>query len=108
MPNFRRILIIKPSSMGDVVHALPTLSALSAELGTPLKDRNHANFRLHVGLPDRDEVAFLLRRHGVSERVPWIAMNVSARWPTKRWPPEFFAAAADRIQEEKLGTVVLI
>src|SRR6185436_20359161 len=25
---FRRILIVKPSSMGDIVHALPTLSAL--------------------------------------------------------------------------------
>ena len=83
-------------------------AALGADLGTPLKDRNHANFRLRVGLPDRDEVAFLLSRHGVSAGIPWIAMNVSARWPTKRWPPEFFAAAADRIQEEKLGTVVLI
>src|SRR5437016_6871810 len=28
MTNFRRILIIKPSSLGDVVHALPTLAAL--------------------------------------------------------------------------------
>src|SRR2546430_16680277 len=28
MTTFRRILIIKPSSLGDVVHALPTLAAL--------------------------------------------------------------------------------
>ena len=28
MPEYRRILIIKPSSLGDVVHALPTLAAL--------------------------------------------------------------------------------
>src|SRR6476469_398658 len=28
MPDYRRILIIKPSSLGDVVHALPTLAAL--------------------------------------------------------------------------------
>src|SRR5437867_11941644 len=28
MSDYRRILIIKPSSLGDVVHALPTLAAL--------------------------------------------------------------------------------
>jgi len=28
VPEYRRILIIKPSSLGDVVHALPTLAAL--------------------------------------------------------------------------------
>src|SRR5215212_7116833 len=28
MPDYRRILIIKPSSLGDVIHALPTLAAL--------------------------------------------------------------------------------
>ncbi len=222
MPDFRRILIIKPSSMGDVVHALPTLSALrrtfpsaaitwlvkrqwaglleraegldrvwpvepslsgwlsqvprlraasfdlvvdlqglfrsgaiarltgcpvrigfvnaregspffythkvpvptpdlhavdryllvaaalGADVGTSPRDGTHANFRLRVGLADREEIADLLGRSGVRVSPPWIAMNVSARWPTKRWPPEFFAAAADRIQEEKLGTVVLI
>lgn len=222
MPDFRRILIIKPSSMGDVIHALPTLSALrrtfpsasitwlvkrqwaglleraeeldrvwplapslsgwlsqvprlraasfdlvvdlqglfrsgaiawltgcparigfaNAREGSPLfytckvpvpapdlhavdryllvaaalgadvgsfyREGPHTNFRLRVRLADREEVAGLLSRHGVQVSSPWIAMNVSARWPTKRWPPEFFAAAADRIQEEKLGTVVLI
>jgi ADP-heptose:LPS heptosyltransferase len=38
----------------------------------------------------------------------WIAMNVSARWPTKRWPIESFAAAASRLQKEGMGPVVLI
>jgi len=83
-------------------------AALVADVGTSPRDGNHANFRLRVGLADREEVAGLLGRSGVRASTPWIAMNVSARWPTKRWPPEFFAAAADRIQEEKLGIVVLI
>ncbi len=34
MPQFRRILIIKPSSLGDVVHALPTLVALRKKFPT--------------------------------------------------------------------------
>ena len=83
-------------------------AALVADVGTSRREGNHANFRLRVGPADREEVAGLLSRSGVRVSTPWIAMNVSARWPTKRWPPEFFAAAADRIQEEKLGIVVLI
>jgi len=83
-------------------------AALVADVGTSRREGNHANFRLRVGPADREEVAGLLGRSGVRASTPWIAMNVSARWPTKRWPPEFFAAAADRIQEEKLGIVVLI
>ncbi len=27
-PTYKRILIIKPSSLGDIIHALPTLAAL--------------------------------------------------------------------------------
>ena len=28
MPEYRQILVIKPSSLGDIVHAMPTLAAL--------------------------------------------------------------------------------
>ena len=35
-------------------------------------------------------------------------MSVAARWPTKRWPPEFFATTMDYLQEKGMGRVVLI
>ena len=35
-------------------------------------------------------------------------MNVSARWPTKRWPAASFAEVADRLQQEGCGAVVMI
>ena len=216
MTNYRRILIIKPSSLGDVVHALPTLAALrqtfphahiawlvkrqwagllervegldavwpvesgvtgwlsairrlraagfdlavdlqgllrsgamarlagcptrigfaNAREGSPFfythrvsvpTAEMHAvdryllvaaacgasvqrapEFRLRPLPADRQEVAVLLGRHGLPAREPWIGVSVAARWPTKRWPPEFFATTMDHLQEKGLGRVVLI
>jgi heptosyltransferase I len=53
-------------------------------------------------------VTEVLGRTGLRAGSSWIAMNVSARWPTKRWPIESFAAVADRLYEEGMGPVVLI
>ena len=216
MPDYRRILIIKPSSLGDVVHALPTLAALrqtfphahiawlvkrqwagllervegldavwpvesgvtgwlsairrlraagfdlavdlqgllrsgamarlagcptrigfaNAREGSPFcythrvsvattemhavdryllvaaacgaSVRGAPEFRLRPLPADRQEVAVLLGRHGLPAREPWIGVSVAARWPTKRWPPEFFATTMDHLQEKGLGRVVLI
>jgi heptosyltransferase-1 len=216
VPEYRRILIIKPSSLGDVVHALPTLVALrdrfpSAHIawlvktqwagileraegldriwrvdpglrgwirhvpalraaafdlvidlqglfgsgamawltgcrtrvgfangreGSPLiytqrvavpTREMHAvdryrlvaafvgavgtggpEFRLTPTAYDRDEVGRLLKQAGHTTGVPWIAMNVSARWKTKRWPAEHFAYLADAIYNEGLGRVALV
>lgn len=216
MPDYRRILLIKPSSLGDIVHAVPTLSALRAafpqadiawlvkrqwagllervegldriwpvepslagwlgqipklraagfdlvvdlqglfrsgaiarltgcstrvgfanaregspffythRVPVPTRDMHAVDryllvaaalgalkggkpeFRLRPLQADQEEVLRLLDGHGVKAGGPWIAMNVSARWPTKRWPLESFAAVADQIHQEGLGPVVLI
>ncbi|MCX5725368.1 MAG: glycosyltransferase family 9 protein, partial [Nitrospirae bacterium] len=47
-------------------------------------------------------------RSGEAPGMSWVAMNVSARWPTKRWPAASFAEVADRLQQEESGSVVLI
>src|SRR5947208_16624909 len=62
MTNFRRILIIKPSSLGDVVHALPTLAA-------PRQTFPHAH------------IAWLVKRQwaGLLERVE----GLDAVWPVE-------------------------
>ena len=64
-------------------------------------------FHLRPLPADRDEIGALLSRHGVAPDTRWIAMAVSARWPTKRWPPDLFAQTADRLQES-LAPIVLI
>ena len=64
-------------------------------------------FRFRISQADREQVADALGRTGVKTGSTWVAMNVSARWPTKRWPMESFAAVADRLHREG-GRVVLI
>jgi ADP-heptose:LPS heptosyltransferase len=39
---------------------------------------------------------------------PWLALAVGARWVTKRWPPEHFAALAGRAQAEFGGAVLFV
>ena len=50
---------------------------------------------------DRHAAEALLARAGLPASSPWIAMNVSARWETKRWPPQQFAEAADRLVDTR-------
>jgi len=65
-------------------------------------------FRFRIPQTDHDEVDRLLSRSGVTPGTNWVAMNVSARWPTKRWPAASFAEVADRLQQEGSGAVVMI
>ena len=39
---------------------------------------------------------------------PWLAFNVGARWLTKRWPPEQFAAVARRARDELGAGLILV
>ncbi|MFO0807127.1 MAG: glycosyltransferase family 9 protein [Gemmataceae bacterium] len=39
---------------------------------------------------------------------PWLVFGVGARWLTKRWPPQHFAALARAAQERHGGSVVFI
>lgn len=59
-------------------------------------------------LEDRQAVETILARAGIASPQSWIAMNVSARWETKRWPPQYFAEAADRLAQAHALPIVLI
>lgn len=39
---------------------------------------------------------------------PWLMLGPGARWKTKRWPPEHFAALARRVWDRFGGTVFLV
>ena len=65
-------------------------------------------FRFNVCEEDQAVVRNILSEKGISVGQPWVAMNVSARWRTKRWPLSSFAAVLDRLHEEGHGPVVVI
>jgi heptosyltransferase-1 len=90
------------------MHAVDRYLLLAEALGAKVASRGVLAFGLKSRPEDRQAVADLLQQHGLSSRERWIAVNPAARWPTKCWPVESFAVAADRLQEEAAGRVVLI
>src|SRR5262249_22974761 len=73
----------------------------AVERGTP-------EFHFRIPQTDYEEIDRLLSRFGITPGMRWVAMSVSARWPTKRWPASSFAAVADRLQQEGYCAVVMI
>jgi len=99
---YSRRVPVPQSEMHAVDRYLLVAKAVEAgESGTP-------EFRFRIPQTDYDEVDRLLSRSGVTPGTSWVAMNVSARWPTKRWPAASFAEVADRVRQEGCGAVVMI
>jgi lipopolysaccharide heptosyltransferase I len=94
-----------PVPAGEM-HAVDRYLLVADALGAGTREK--PQFRFRISPSDREEVAETLRRHGLKPGASWIAMNVSARWPTKRWPLASFAAVADRLHDEGAGRIVLI
>jgi lipopolysaccharide heptosyltransferase II len=88
--------------MHAVDRYLLVAEALGASMTTP------PNFRFREGEQDAERLRELLLRQGLAQDRPWVAMNVSARWVTKRWPAEHFARTADLLTREGFGPVVFI
>jgi len=88
------------------MHAVDRYLLLAKAVGA--EESGTPEFRFRIPKTDHDEVDLLLSRSGVTPGSVWVAMNVSARWPTKRWPAESFAEVADRLQQDGFGAVVII
>ena len=88
------------------VHAVDRYLLLAEALGAerPAQPR----FEFADRPQDREAVETMLARSAISASSPWIAINASARWETKRWPPQHFAEAADRLSREQGCPIVFI
>ena len=99
---YSRRVPVPQSEMHAVDRYLLVAKAVGAvESGAP-------EFRFRIPQTDYEEVDRLLSQSGVTSGTSWVALNVSARWPTKRWPAASFAEVADRLQQEGCGAVVMI
>ncbi len=88
------------------MHAVDRYLLVAEAVGA--KQAGEPQFRLQETDSDRDRIEALMRQKGLAAGMPWIAVQVSARWPTKRWPAASFSAVADHIQRDGLAQVAVV
>jgi heptosyltransferase-1 len=89
------------ASPGAEAHAVDRLLAVAEAFGA---DVSTPRFRVAVGPEDEQWASEILE--GVPG--PRVAINVGARWLTKRWPPDQFATVARRAVLERGAGLVLV
>ena len=75
------------------IHAVERTMKVAEKLGAPMAE---PEFTVPIAEEDRRWAGRILQ----CVPSPRIILNVGARWPTKCWPPEHFAAIAHRASEE--------
>ncbi len=85
-------------------HAVDRYWAVAEILGF---EHEPKRFRLPIGEEDRSKVTDLLKAGGIEPAAGYAVVFPGARWETKVWPADRFAAVVDRLGEEfGLATVV--
>ena len=105
--SLARRLLIRPWGRSMFWNAWPGLSpeasvtswyaqaAQRAGLAAPWSEP-----QLEVPEAARLTAADLLAKAGLAAAEPWVAMAPGAKWPTKQWPLEFYAALAMKLEKE--------
>ncbi len=89
------------ASPAPETHAVDRLLAVAESFGA---DISRPRFRVATGPDDLQWASEILE--GLPR--PMVAINVGARWLTKRWPPEQFASVARRAVLERGAGLVLV
>lgn len=102
-PRFytQRVPVLSPD-----IHAVDRYLSVAVALGAALPDK--PRFGIRLSTEDMAAVRELCLRRGFSVDRPWVAMNMGARWPTKRWPQASFAAVVDQLHETHDAPIVMI
>ena len=83
-------------------HALDRSLLLLKGIGVPAGDIRYA---VPISAQHESEVLALLRACDVQAEDRMVAINPMARWPTKLWEAQSFAALADRLEDEGIRVV---
>jgi len=87
------------------MHAVDRYMAVAAHLGfAPPRATDH----LPVPAAARAAVRRRLAEAGLAQDEPFLAVCAHARWETKQWPPERFAAVLDRAGRDAGARAVLV
>src|SRR3989442_3996285 len=90
------------------MHAVDRYLLTAKYVGADPGEVKPSEFPLPHDTQAQARVEVLLAAAGIQAGATLVAMNPSARWNTKRWPLESFAAVGDRLQEDEAAGVVLI
>jgi len=101
-PLFYTAEVVPPH---HVVHAVDRYLALARRIGlAPAAARDH----LPIAPAARSAIRQRLAEAGLAPGEPFLAVCADARWPTKRWPAERFAAVLERLRAERGARAVLL
>ena len=99
--NSLRELTVRSRSERTTLHAVDRYWRVAVALGAGAAAKT-----FHVPLDDAARTwARALLQHNPR---PWLAVGVGARWLTKRWPPEHFAALTQRALDKFGGTAIFV
>ena len=88
------------------VHAVDRYLSVAKALGASVSGPPRFCFkRLEE---DQKLIQDLFKHNELSLEQPWVAMNVTARWLTKRWPLRSFAAVIDQLSVEHRAPIVVM
>ena len=90
------------------MHAVDRYLLIARALGAEPEKPGPSAFPLPHDAGAEVKVDALLAAADVQMGTVLVALNPSARWPTKRWPAESFAAVGDRLQQQVGVRVVVV
>jgi heptosyltransferase-2 len=113
--SLARRLLVRPGGRPMFWNAWPRLEANASVTDWYAQTAAQAGIAIKLNAPQLNVPAAaqqaareLLARSGQSAAEPWVAMSPGAKWPTKQWPLESYAALTAKLEEELgLRTVFL-
>lgn len=102
-----RLYTHRVAANGIAGHAVDRYLLIAQRLGALVEGTGRLLFPLPHDADANARVGRLLWAEGVAPGTVLAAMNPTARWATKQWPSERFAAVGDQLQQQGVRVVII-